>query len=149
MTDWIASKDIWKADLEWGGLGVKSFNDFLASEDTQELWGGLRFPHPPSDFIGSESSGLLVVIGPVGVTISSIDVSSSTQIRINFSVPVLDNPALVNTGNYQTAPSLTIVSVTPETGYVGPGPTYVDIVTSEQLDGQSYTLTIHNVEEAS
>lgn len=91
-------------------------------------------------------TAFLIGTGGAGAEISGIDVISSTQIRVNFTNAVTDNPALSNVVNYETTPTLEIISATPESGYSGPGPTFVDLVTSEQLGGQEYDLTIHNIE---
>lgn len=79
------------------------------------------------------------------VEISSVVSTSPTTWRVTFSVPVLDNAALAAIANYIFSPILIVVSIVPE-AVANPG--YVDITTSEQLDGQSYTLTIHLVEAA-
>lgn len=79
------------------------------------------------------------------VEISSVVSTSPTTWRVTFSIPVLDNVALRAIVNYVFSPALTVVSITPE---AVADPNYVDITTSEQLDGQSYTLTIHLVEAA-
>jgi len=75
-------------------------------------------------------------------TASAID---SITVRAAFSAAVLDNPALRNLDNYSISPSLTISAITPE---ATTNPTYVDITTSEQKEGESYTLTIYITLEA-
>lgn len=123
--------------------------DFIAVFVTHQLFGGALRQAVVVDHLAIEGNALLALSTTTGVSISSIDVVSSTQLRVNFSVPVKDNPALTTLANYETSPALTLISIMPESGYAGEGPTYVDLVTSEQIDGQAYTFVIHNVEEAS
>jgi len=82
--------------------------------------------------------------GGTALTIGVVSTSPTTW-RVTFSVPVLDNAALRSASNYSFSPDLTVVGIIPESTT---NPNYVDIETSEQLDGQSYTLTIHLVESA-
>jgi hypothetical protein len=92
--------------------------------------------------------GIPPVVPGSGVTVLSINTlvsTSSITWRVTFSDPALDNVALVNISNYAFSPTLNIVSITPE---AVANPTYVDIVTSEQVDSLLYTLTIHLVEKA-
>lgn len=79
------------------------------------------------------------------VSIQSMTSTSPTTWRVVFSNPVLDNVALRNAVNYTFSPDLDVVAVTPE---AAAAPGYVDLETSEQKDGEAYTLTIHLVEAA-
>lgn len=75
--------------------------------------------------------------------------TSSTSFRITFSRGVIDNELLRWPVAYQIRDTrgelLPVYSVTPE---AVPSPTYVDLVTREQLNLEPYTLRILEVESA-
>ena len=88
---------------------------------------------------------LLTMQAPVDTLSITVTVLTTTRQRWTFSAPVLDSPALRAPANYRTAPVLDIVRITP-----GPGaaPTYVDVETSEMVEGVNYTPFIDRVEAA-
>lgn len=82
----------------------------------------------------------LVNLGDGGATLTpilSVVSTSPTSIRVTFGGPIVDNIALSSLGSYEVSPALELLSVTPE---AVASPTYVDIVTAEQIDGQAYTF---------
>lgn len=86
------------------------------------------------------------IAGKSSATVPSftVSVTNERRIRVTFSQPVLNNPALVASGNYQFTPSLTVSAITPE---AVSSPNYVDIdFSTEMINGQSYTLKIEGIE---
>lgn len=79
------------------------------------------------------------VCGELEINVQAI---SHSVVRVTFTSPVINNFALTNVQNYQFSPSLTVLSVTPNTSIA---PTYVDLAV-EGLTGQTYTLNILTVE---
>lgn len=69
----------------------------------------------------------------------------STHIRIEFSAPVVSNPAMLQLGNYATQPQLEVRSVLPEPVS---DPTYVILETSEQRTGINYAVFVYRIEAA-
>ena len=120
MTDFIATLTASDYGLSYGRLSVRPDRTFL----------GILMAPPQLS---------------ASVSISSITVLSPTLLRVRFSVPVVDTPALSAIVNYAISPALTIYSVTPEAVVK---PNYVDLVVDEQETGVAYTLTMYTGEAA-
>jgi hypothetical protein len=84
------------------------------------------------------------VVGGAALSIVAAS-TDSTTVRITFSVPVKDNPALSSPACYSITPSLGVLLVAPE---AIPDPNYVDLTTVEQKHGENYTVEVHMVEAA-
>ena len=80
------------------------------------------------------------VAGGAAALIATAASTSSTNIRVTFSVPVKDNGPLSALSTYSTSPALDISAATPEDVA---NPNYVDLTTEEQKQGVNYTVSIH------
>ncbi len=85
------------------------------------------------------SSGPRIFHGDIAPCLKSIVSYGNTQVVVYFSEPV-DRNSAENPGNY-SIPGLTVVSATIDTV----DPTRVNLVTSSQGDGVSYTIIVSNV----
>jgi hypothetical protein len=119
-------------------------------EDLTEPFGGIRIPVVDTHYASTPIEADLIQSAPAGPTgvspeVASVVSVSSTQIRVNFVKPALDNAALRSVGSYQITPALTIYSVSPEPVAE---PTYVVLTISEQKTFQVYDLELIRIEAA-
>ena len=96
-----------------------------------------------ADWLDGLPGGTDVAGGAAAVLTATATSIDSTTIRVTFSVPMSNNQALLNPGNYSTTPSLSVLAATPESV---PNANYVDITTSEQKQGESYVVDVHIIE---
>lgn len=126
---------------------MTDFNSVMVGDDTQVIgWSHherVIRDHASTQFMEAD----LITAPPQGLTpgVAGVVPVSSTQIRVNFLKPSVDNAALRSVGSYQITPSLTIHSVTPENV---PEPTYVILSINEQKTGETYNMQLIRIEAA-
>lgn len=125
---------------------MTDFNSIMV--DVVEISIGDAHVWVPRDWPATQMLEADLILGdPEGLTpgVASVVPVSSTQIRVNFLKPAVDNAALRSAGSYQITPSRNIYSVTPE---AVANPTYVILTIDEQKTGEVYDMQLIRIEAA-